>query len=60
MSESPYRAMFESNAESENELMMQELVTYERRSDGRIYRIVTTRKFYKDDYIDSQSTSVLS
>ena len=60
MSESPYRAMFESNAQSEHELMMQELVTYERRSDGKIYRIVTTRKFYNDDYIDSQSTSVLS
>lgn len=60
MLESPYRIMFENDKQGKNEIIMQELVTYERRADGKVYRVVTTRKFYNNDYIDTQSTSVLS
>lgn len=56
----PYKTMFEQNTSSENEVVLQELITYERRPDGKIYRVLTTRKFYKDDYVDTQSTSVLT
>lgn len=59
MSESPYKTMFENQCDGENKIVMQELVTYERRADGKLYRTVTTRKFYDDDYIDTQSTSVM-
>ena len=55
----PYKTMFEKPESDENEILLQELVTYERRPDGKVYRIVTTRKFYKDDYVDTQTTSIL-
>ena len=55
----PYKVMFEKPESDENEILLQELVTYERRKDGKVYRVVTTRKFYKDDYVDTQTTSIL-
>ena len=55
----PYKTMFEHQCEGNTTVVMQELVTYERRADGKLYRTVTTRKFYDDDYIDTQSTSVM-
>ena len=51
--------MFEHQCEGNTKVVMQELVTYERRADGKLYRTVTTRKFYDNDYIDTQSTSVM-
>ena len=55
----PYKTMFEHQCESNTKVVMQELVTYERRADGKLYRTVTTRKFYDNDYTDTQSTSVM-
>lgn len=55
----PYKTMFENQCEGDTKVVMQELVTYERRADGKLYRTVTTRKFYDNDYIDTQSTSVM-
>lgn len=36
-------------------MVMQELVTY-RLVDGKMRKTVTTRRFYKDDYVDSETT----
>jgi len=52
MSDSPYKTMM---SDPEPGMVMQELVTY-RLVDGKMRKTVTTRRFYKDDYVDSETT----
>jgi hypothetical protein len=51
MTDSPYKSMVELPREG---LVMQELHTYEIR-DNRMVKTVMTRKFHKDDYVDSET-----
>ena len=55
MTESPYKTMFEQPVEG---IFQQELVTY-RVQDGMLTKTTVTRKFYSNDYIDSESTEPL-
>ena len=55
MTESPYKTMFEQPVEG---IFQQELVTY-RVVDGMLTKTTVTRKFYSNDYIDSESAEPL-
>jgi len=49
---SPYDDKFDQPRKG---LIRQELITYEERN-GSVYKTVTTRAFFDNDYIDSQSS----
>jgi hypothetical protein len=48
----PYKTMMEDPCD---DIIMQELITYRTKPDGTTVRTTTTRRFYKGDYIDSQT-----
>jgi hypothetical protein len=55
MSDSPYKTMFETPTDG---VFQQELVTY-RVNDGMMTKVTVTRKFFKNDYYDSESVEPL-
>jgi hypothetical protein len=55
MTDSPYKTMFDQPVEG---IFQQELVTY-RVKDGMLSKVTVVRKFFKDDYYDSESVEPL-
>jgi len=53
----PYKTMLQT---SENtDIILQELVTYQRKN-GILVRTTVVRKFYEEDYIDTQTITPLA
>ena len=51
MSDSPYDVMFKSPSDG---VLSQELITY-KVENGMLKKIIVTRKFYNEDYVDTQT-----